>query len=97
MVKIMGNEVWRANEKIGWIEDNKHIRARDNKRIGYFEENFVRDEQGHKIAYINGDHLYSIGRNTSDAKMELSKINESIIGGVISEIGRCAVYILLGN
>ena len=93
MVKIIGNDVWRGGEKIGFIEGN-YIRTHDGKRIGYFEGNFVYNEGGTKTAYIEEDHLVSYGGNS---RIPLDKVNESIEGGVLPEIGKCAVYVLLGN
>jgi hypothetical protein len=93
MVKIIGNDIWRGGEKIGWVEGAR-IRAHDGTKLGYFEGNFVYGEDGHKLAYIEGDHLVSYG---SDTKIPLEKIAEEIEGGVLPEIGKCAVYVLLGD
>jgi hypothetical protein len=91
MVKLVGNEIWRDGGKIGWL-DSHHIRAHDDRKLGYFEGNFVYSEDGHKLAYIQDGHLIS-----GNAKIALDKVSESIEGGVLSEIGKCAVYVLLGN
>lgn len=93
MVKIVGNDVWRGGEKIGYI-DGTHIRTHDGKRIGYFSGNYVYNEEGNKAAYIEADHLVSYGGNS---RIPLDKVSESIEGGVLPEIGKCAVYVLLGN
>jgi hypothetical protein len=95
MVKLIGNDVWRGSEKIGWIEGD-YVRDRDGKRLGYFQSNYVYDADAHKIAFIEGDYLISEGSG-SEAKIGLDKIAEEIQGGVLSEIGKCAVYVLLGN
>ena len=94
MVKIIGNEIWRSGEKIGWVEDD-HIRDRAGKRLGYFRDRFVYDMDDHKIAYIEQDYLISQGSG-SEAKIRLNEVAENIEGGVLSEIGKCAVYVLLG-
>ncbi len=93
MVKIVGNDVWRNGEKIGFI-DGTHVRTHDGKRIGYFEGNYVYNEDGDRTAYIEEDHLVSYG---GGARIPLDKVNESIEGGVLPEIGKCAIYVLLGN
>lgn len=93
MVKIIGNDIWRAGQKIGWI-DGDHVRAHDGTKLGYFQGNFVFGEDGHKLATIEGDHLIAYGGN---AKVLLEKISEDIEGGVLPEIGKCAVYVLLGS
>jgi len=93
MVKIVGNDVWRNGEKIGFI-DGIHVRTHDGKRVGYFEGNYVYNEDGDRTAYIEEDHLVSYG---GGARIPLDKVNESIEGGVLPEIGKCAIYVLLGN
>ena len=93
MVKIIGNDIWRGGEKIGFIEGS-HIRAHDGHRLGYFEGKYVYGQDGNKVAQIEEDHLISYGGNS---KIPLDRVSESIEGGVIPEIGKCAVYVLLGN
>ena len=95
MVKLIGNDVWRASEKIGWIEGN-YVRDRDGKRLGYFQDQYVYDANARKIAFIEGDYLVSEGSG-SEAKIRLNQIAEEVQGGVLSEIGKCAVYMLLGD
>lgn len=93
MIKIVDNDIMRGGEKIGWIEGND-IRSRDGRKVGYFEENVVRDADGEKAAYIVGGHLFAQG---GELKISLETVNKEIAGGVLSEIGRCAIYVLLGS
>lgn len=93
MIKIDGDHLWRGGQKIGWIEGH-HVYAEDGKKLGYFDERYVYSEEGHRLAYIEGDYLFS---ENGDSKIPLEKISEQIVGGVIPEIGKCAVYMLLGN
>lgn len=93
MLKIVGRDIWRGGEKVGWI-DGSHIRAHDDKKLGYFAGNFIYDRDGHKTAYIVGDHLFSAGGSVS---VPLDKVDEEIEGGVLPMIGKCAVYVLLGD
>ncbi len=93
MVKIVGNDIWRGGEKIGWVEGNR-IRAHDGTKLGYFEGNFVWGEDGRKLAYVEEDYLISYGSNQ---KIPLEKISEGIEGGILPEIGKCAIYVLLGS
>ena len=90
----MGNEIWRADKKIGWVEGN-HIFAYDAKKLGYFEGNYIYDVTGKKIAYIEEDFLVSVGERESKTRLE--NISEAITGGVLPEIAKCAVYVLLGS
>jgi len=95
MVKILGNDVWRAGQKIGWVE-GYFVKDRDGKKIGYFRDRFVYDVNDRKIAYIEGDYLISQGSG-SEAKINLDKVAENVEGGVLSELAKCAVYVLLGD
>jgi hypothetical protein len=93
MIKVVGAELWRGGEKIGWVE-GQHIRAHDGKKLGYFEGNLIYGEDGRKLAYVEGDHLISYGSNS---KISLEQVSEGIEGGVLSEGAKCAVYVLLGD
>jgi hypothetical protein len=93
MLKINGHEIWRGGEKVGFIDGN-YIRAHDWKKLGYFEGNHIYNMMGKKIAYIEGDHLYEA--DGSNIKISLDKVNESITEGLITEICKCAIYILIG-
>ncbi|MCL5017461.1 MAG: hypothetical protein M1155_02265 [Patescibacteria group bacterium] len=93
MLKIIGYDIWRGNEKAGFVDGN-HIRAHDGRKLGYFEEDHIRDMDGHKLAYISGDHLY--GESLTNAKISLDKVNESVVGGLLPEIAKCAIYVLIG-
>lgn len=93
MIKFVGNDVWRDGEKVGWIEGN-HVYAKDGKKLGYFADNLIYDENADKVAYIEGDYLMSYG---SDIKTPLDKVSEAMEGGVLPELDKCAVYVLLGS
>ena len=90
----MGNEIYRAGEKVGWVDGN-HIRSHDNKILGYFDDKHVYDMERHTLAYTDGEYLYSEGSRSG--KVELDKINEDIKGGVLMEMAKCAIYVLLGG
>ncbi len=94
MIKIVGSELWRGGEKVGYVEGH-HIRNRENALVGYFSEGekAVYSAGDHKIAYIQGDKLYS---TVGHADVHLSSVHEAIEGGVLSEVGKCAIYVLLG-
>jgi hypothetical protein len=95
MVKLIGNDVWRAGQKVGWIEGD-YVKDRDGKKLGYFQDKYVYNLDGRKIAFIEQDYLISEGSG-SEAKINLDQIAENVQGGVLSEIGKCAVYVLLGD
>ncbi len=91
MIKIDGNTIWRDGSKIGWMEGN-HVRAHDGTKMGYFEGNNIYNNNGNKVAYTQGNYLYS---ESGDKKVPMEKISEQIVGGIVSDIAKCAIYILL--
>jgi hypothetical protein len=93
MIKIVGTEIWRGGQKIGWIEGH-HVRAHDGKKLGYFEGDHVYNEEGHKLAYIEGDYLISYGSNI---KVPLEKVSEEVEGGIGPGIDKCGIYVLFGD
>jgi len=96
MVNIAGNEIRRDGDIIGYIDGN-YIRDNENNRLGYFDENqnYVYDQNANPIAYIDGGYLYSYASRSS--YVDLDKINAGISGGVLPEIGKCAIYEFLGE
>ncbi len=93
MLKIEGHDILRDGTKAGYIEGD-YIRGRDGKILGSFAEDHVRNAAGQKIAYIDGNYLCSMSDTV--VKVSLEKVNENVEGGFLPEIGRCAVYALIG-
>jgi hypothetical protein len=90
-MKIFENKIWRNGQKIGWI-DGDHIRTEnDNRKLGYFENNFIYNMAGHKVAYIHENELRF---ENGGAAVALEKINEEIEGAV-PLLEKCAVHVLL--
>jgi len=94
MLKIIGDNVYRNGEKVGWVERNYVLDHRGIK-LGYFDNKFIYNHERRRQAYIEGDHLYSEGSKFS--KISLDKINEDIEGGILPMIAKAAVYVLLGG
>jgi hypothetical protein len=92
MVKLIGNDIYRDSEKIGWLQGN-HVFDHEGKKLGYFEGTHVYDYDANKIAYIEGDELLD---ESGRRKILLETVNEDI-EGILPEIGKCAIYTLLGN
>jgi hypothetical protein len=90
-MKIYDNKIWRNGQKIAWI-DGDHIRTEaDGRKLGYFENNFIYNMDGRKIAYIYENEL----RFENDASpVLLEKINEEI-EGTAPLLEKCAVHVLL--
>ena len=93
MVKLIDNDVWRDGDKIGYIQENR-VYSHDGTRLGYFEQIYVHNKDGDKVAYIQDDHLISY---TGSSNVSLETVSEKVQGGVLPEIGKCAVYVLLGS
>ena len=92
MLKIIGYEIWRNGQRAGYVDGDK-IRGHDNRILGYFTSDHVYNAEGRKFAFIEGDWLST---GVSSARVPLDKVNESIEGGALPEIGKCAVYLLIG-
>ena len=90
-MKIFDNKIWRNGQKIGWIDGN-HIRTEvDNRKLGYFENNFVYNMEGRKVAYLYENELKF---ENGSASIPLEHINEEIEGAV-PLLEKCAVHVLL--
>lgn len=93
MIKIVGNDLYRGGEKIGWL-DGRYVRAHDGAKMGYFDNSRVYDENGNKLAYVEGDYLYSY---SSGEKVSLNKVAKEVEGGIAPGIEKCAVYTIFGT
>jgi hypothetical protein len=91
MLKLLGNEIYRNEKKIGWLEGN-HVFASDGRKLGYFDSQRVYSADTDRIAYVEGDFLWD---ETGHRKTPLEEISEAI-EGVLSQMGKCAIYVLLG-
>jgi hypothetical protein len=90
-MKIFENKIWRDGQKIAWIDGN-HVRADDNNRkLGYFENNFIYNMEGRKIAYVYENELRF---ENGGAAVPLERINQEIEGAV-PLLEKCAVHVLL--
>ncbi|OGY99566.1 MAG: hypothetical protein A2945_02890 [Candidatus Liptonbacteria bacterium RIFCSPLOWO2_01_FULL_52_25] len=91
MIKINGNDIMRSGKKIGWIDGND-IRDYEGQKVGWFEDNDIYNVGGRKIGYVENGYL-----NASDGgtKVPFEKINREITGGVLTEVQKCAIYMLL--
>jgi hypothetical protein len=91
LMKIYDKKIWRDGQKIGWI-DGEHIRLdTDGRKLGYFENGFVYNEEGHKVAYIFENELRF---ENGQLAIPLERINEEI-EGTASLLEKCAVQVLL--
>lgn len=87
---IVDNKILHEGQKLGWI-DGGHIRGDDDAKLGYFENNCVYNEAGHKVAYIHENELMFSNGNES---IPLQKVNEDIVG-TAPLLTKCAIHVLL--
>ncbi|MEK7195493.1 MAG: 4-fold beta flower protein [Patescibacteria group bacterium] len=92
MIKIIGNDITRNGEKIGWIEEND-IYNEDGKKLGYYSDESVFNSEGHKVGYIKGNDIKTMDGYSFD----LDDNKEEITGGSFSDIVRAAVKLLIGD
>lgn len=90
-MKIYDNKVWHDGQQIAWI-DGHHVRAQsDGHKLGYFENNFIYNEAGYKVAYPFENELRF---ENGQSSVSLEHINEKI-EGTAPLLEKCAVYVLL--
>ncbi|HEY5220557.1 MAG TPA: hypothetical protein VIJ29_00185 [Candidatus Paceibacterota bacterium] len=90
-MKIFDGKVWHDGQKIAWI-DGIYVRAEaDGHKLGYFQNNFIFNIAGHKIAYIHENELMF---ENGQSPIPLQHINETI-EGTDPLLLKCAVYVLL--
>ena len=90
-MKIFDNKIWRDGQKIAWIDGN-HVRTEaGGNKLGYFENNFIYNMAGHKVAYIYENELKF---QDGSGSIPLEKINEEIEGAA-PLLEKCAIHVLL--
>ncbi len=90
-MKLYDNTVYHDGQKIAWI-DGHYVRAEtDGRKLGYFDSEFVYNEEGRKVAYLHENELrFENGMQP----IALEKINEEI-EGTAPLIEKCAIHVLL--
>jgi len=90
MLKIVDNKIYNDGEKIGWIDGNSHAWDKYEKKLGYWQGNYIYNVNARKVAYIQENLLKFENGNAS---ISLEKINEEI-HGTYPLIVKCAVHVL---
>ncbi len=93
MVKIIGNDLMREGQKIGWISGNDIFDGSGHK-IGWFSSNDVYNRDGNKIGYVDGSYIRQVG---SSAPILVQDNNKHVAGGAYSDICRAAIRLLIGD
>ncbi len=89
-MKIVDHKIYHDGQKMGWI-DGEHVRDISNAKIGYFQNNFIFNEAGHKVAYIHENEL--VFENGS-SPIPLERVNAEI-EGTDPLLTKCAVHVLM--
>jgi hypothetical protein len=91
MIKIVNNEIMRDGIKIGSIQGD-HICDRNNKKLALFYGKEAFDMNNKRIAYIEDDYVIFPANNM---KVRIEDDNQ-IVNGVVSDICRAAIRLVLG-
>jgi hypothetical protein len=91
MIKIVGNDIYRGGEKLGWLEEND-IYGEDGGKLGYYSGDDIYNSSGAKIGYFEGTHL----KTTSGRTVSFEELRRHVLG-TASDIARAAVYLLFGE
>jgi len=93
MISIIDNDIRRGTEKIGWYEENR-IYNHEGKKLGYFLDNRIYNTDGDKIAYLQNDYVYA---EDGSRKLRIEDVCEDVSGGTLSNVGRAAIRLFLGD
>ncbi len=92
MLKIVGNDVWRSDKKIGWIQENR-LFAHDGQKLGYYTDNDIYDVSGRKVAYVQDDYLWMMDHE----KFRLEDVCQHVQGGPYPNMMRAMIKLFLGD
>ena len=99
MIKIIGNDIKRNGEKIGWIDGND-VRDMANRKLGFvIGDDIRRGSDGLKIGFIEGAYIITtMGTVTSSSrKISIAENNKHVAGGFISNEMRAAIRLFFGD
>ena len=93
MIKIIGNDIMRGGQKIGYFSSND-VYSHEGKKLGYFEGNHIYNREGKKLGYLEGDFIYDM---TGTRHWRIEDNHAHVEGGELSDVQRAAVRFLLGD
>ena len=93
MIKIIGNDITRGGQKLGYFQGNDIFDAH-NKKLGYFRENDIYDGSGRKLGYLEGNYIKDAHGTTVES---ITAMHRDIQGGTISDLERAAIRLLVGD
>ncbi|MBI4991674.1 MAG: hypothetical protein HZB99_00450 [Candidatus Harrisonbacteria bacterium] len=92
MIKIVGNDIFKNGQKIGWVQSDD-IYDSSGRKLGYYSGNDIYNRSGTKIAYVEGGSIKR--ENGSTISVEQNRLR--ITGGNYSDICRAAIRLLFGD
>ena len=90
MISVDGDDVYRESTRIGYLSGTR-VYDTLGAELGYYEDDRIYNPDGDKIAYLEDGYLY-----VDDRKIHLDYVNEGVKGAGMSELGKCALYVLVG-
>jgi hypothetical protein len=93
MIQIRGTDIYRAGQKIGYVEGN-HIFSHEGKKLGFVEGNHIYNSNNQKLGYLEGDKIYD---STGKQHISIEANQQLIQGGEYSDTQRAAIRFLLGE
>ena len=90
MIHILGKDIYKDGEKVGWLEDG-HIFDISGKKLAYISGDDIFSSSGNKIAYLRGDAVNRVGHS---ATIHTDEINKKVTKGDFGDIERAAVFTL---
>lgn len=96
MIKIIGNDIKRDGEKIGWIDGND-VRDMSNRKLAFVKgDDIFRGSDGIKMAFIDGAHIIT----SAGKRMDVTENNQkhvTIVSGSASNEMRAAIRLVFGD
>jgi len=93
MLKIVGNDILKDSQKIGWLSGNDIFNL-SNEKIGYYSGNDIYNHRGLKIGYVDGSIIKMAG-NSMQISVQENRLR--ISGGAYSDVCRAAIRLLFGD
>jgi hypothetical protein len=91
MVEIIGTDIYRDGIKIGMVGGDS-IYDKTGRKVGFFSATTVFDGTGRTMAQIEGDYVSTGGRS-----IELEQIISKVSGVGVSDTGKVAISMFLGD
>lgn len=91
MVEIIGTDIYRDGIKIGLISGDS-VYDKTGRKVGFFSTNTIFDGTGRTMAQIEGDYVSTGGKS-----IELEQILSNVSGVGVSDAGKVAISMFLGD